>query len=506
MKIETYDEATFARVVRWAYNPEQFMTEAFRWDVDKGEWPTDYQLDAWAEIVPRRRVSVRSGNGAGKTTIMACAVIWFAVTREVLGIDWKVPTTASVNRQLVRFLWPEVRKRARRLRWDLIPLAPWRDGHELLEQTIKGEFGQAFTVASNDPGNIEGAHADHLLYVFDEAKMIGAETWAAAEGAFSNAGLDGEHHEAYALAGSTPGAPSGPYYEKHMHRPGWEDWWCRHVTAAETLAAGRVSQEWIDNRRRQWGAESPIFLNRVLGQFSTSAENVVVPHEWVELAIERWIQAVDEGRQPTAGEMVMGCDLAAGGGDLSVLAKRQGWFCHELVEFNYANTMETTGRIKASKGLFLPRLDVGSFGLSVYQRLVEQGVRCEPFNGSNRTEVRDRSGELEFLNRRACSWWHIRDLVDPHNPNRIALPPNDQMVADLTAPTFRYTSSGKIQLEPKERTKKRIGRSPDFGDAVVIAFAPHEPVEPPAVEHAGVWAEEDDGEPTADGDGWPHNL
>jgi hypothetical protein len=83
--------------------------------------------------------------------------------------------------------------------------------------------------------------------------------------------------------------------------------------------------------------------------------------------------------------------------------------------------------------------------------------------------MKDMSGELGFINKRAASWWRLRELLDPANKPTLALPPDDELTGDLTSPKWRITSTGKIQIEAKEEAKKRIGRSPDAGDAVVYA-------------------------------------
>jgi hypothetical protein len=183
---------------------------------------------------------VRGPHGLGKTTLSSWVIVHFALTRD--GRDWKCVTTASAWRQLAKFTWPEVHKWARRLRWDRVGRAPF-SANELLTLNLKLSTGEAFAVASDNPAYIEGAHADHLLYVFDESKAIPGGVFDAAEGAFSNAGGD-TAAEAYALAISTPGEPQGRFYEIHKRQPGLEDWWTRHVTLEETIAAGRVSREW----------------------------------------------------------------------------------------------------------------------------------------------------------------------------------------------------------------------------------------------------------------------
>jgi phage terminase large subunit len=88
-----------------------------------------------------------------------------------------------------------------------------------------------------------------------------------------------------------------------------------------------------------------------------------------------------------------------------------------------------------------------------------------------------------FKNLRAELWWNLRERLNPNprlNPDPIALPPDDVLMADLTNVKYRINSRGQIEIESKEDIKKRLGRSPDRGDAVVLAFAPGRSVWDPA--------------------------
>ncbi len=139
------------------------------------------------EIVERRRVAVRSPHGSGKTALAAWVVLWFALTRDGMSKgDWKIVMTASAWRQLSHYLAPEVHKWARRLLWEKIGRGPFDQRNELLQLMLKLRRGEAFCAASDKPDLIEGAHADRLLYVFDEAKAIPGATWDAAEGALAS--------------------------------------------------------------------------------------------------------------------------------------------------------------------------------------------------------------------------------------------------------------------------------------------------------------------------------
>jgi hypothetical protein len=69
-------------------------------------------------------------------------------------------------------------------------------------------------------------------------------------------------------------------------------------------------------------------------------------------------------------------------------------------------------------------------------------------------------------------WWRFREALDPDQPggSKIALPPDDELKAYLAPAQWELTARG-IKLMAKDEIRKRIGRSPGKGDAVVIAWA-----------------------------------
>lgn len=457
---------------RFYNNPVGFATECIDFGTTGGL--TAYQQDVLANLPEKRRVAVRGPHGLGKSTTSAICVLWFALTRDAAGVDWKVATTAGAWRQLERYLWPEIKKWAKRIRWDRLGRAPLDERSELLSLNLKLKHGTAFAVASSNAELIEGVHADSVLYIFDESKAISADTFEAAEGAFSGANPRGGLPEAFALAASTPGEPNGIFYDIHARRPGLEDWWPRHVTLAEAIAAGRVAEGWADQRRRQWGENSAAYNNRVLGEFHSSDEDGVIPLGWIEAAMDRWRAWDEAGRSlPADGLRVLGVDVARSGTDKTVLALRYGDVIAELRKTAREDTMQTAGRVKgildANEGMTAV-IDVIGIGAGVVDRLREQRMPADGFNASAGTKRRDSSGELGFVNQRAAAWWQLRELLDPASGSEIALPPDDLLLGDLTAPHWRVASGGRIQVESKDDIKKRIGRSTDDGDAVVMAF------------------------------------
>jgi len=466
-------------------DPVRFVLECFEWREDEG--PTPYQLEVLRELPERKRVALRGPHGLGKTALAAWVVLWFALTRDEMPGDWKVVSTASVWRQLSHYLWPEIHKWARRIRWDVVGRGPFDQRTELLQLVLKLSRGEAFAAASDKPESIEGAHASHLLYVFDEAKAIPPPTWDAAEGALAGG-------DCYALAISTPGEPQGRFYEIHSRKPGYGDWWTHHVKLEECIAAGRIDAEWARQRVQQWGCTfemidqadaqtdlerqlgmrvlkaTATFSNRALGEFASSEEDGIIPLAWVEAANERWaaLEASGEWDELTC----VGVDVAGSGEDRTVLAMRHSDAIRELRPSSRQDTMQTTGAVMmalAGSSAYAI-VDVIGIGAGVVDRLRELSANVQPFNAGEHTDWRDVSRALQFANLRSAAWWNMRELLDPAQGHSIALPPDDMLTGDLTAPRWRMSSGGKILLESKDDIRKRIGRSTDDGDAVIMSF------------------------------------
>jgi hypothetical protein len=455
-------------VAKYYDDPVAFAADCIDWH---GNGLTEYQQEIIGELPARKREAVRGPHGIGKGTIASVAILWFALTRDAAGVDWKIPTTAGSWHQLVQYLWPELHKWAGRLRWDKVRDGrPFSRASELQNLNLRLAHGHAFAGASANAALIEGAHADSLLYIYDESKAIPAGTFDACEGAFSGTG------EAFALALSTPGSPSGRFYDIQARKPGYEDWYPVHVTLEQAISAGRISRDWADQRLLQWGEHSAIYQNRVLGEFHAGDEDSVIPLAWAEAAVERWLEWDLAGRPGTEMDYprTVGVDVARSGADKTVLALRRGSVITELRRSVRESTMQTTGRVVAvldgDNGGTTPVVDVIGIGAGVVDRLREMEYHVEAFNASAGTKRHDVTGSFGFLNRRAASIWQLREMLDPAGGSDIALPDDEMLLGDLSAPKWEVQSSGKIKVESKDEIAKRLGRSTDDGDAVAMAF------------------------------------
>jgi hypothetical protein len=463
-----------AGVAKYYDDPVGFAHDCIDWGA--GDGLTFYQEEILGALPERKREAVRGPHGLGKSSQAAIAVLWFALTRDAAGVDWKVVTTAGSWHQLTAYTWPEIHKWAGKLRWDKVRDGrPFSRAHELQNINLKLSHGAAFAAASANAALIEGAHADSLMFVYDEAKAIPAPTFDACEGAFSSAGEGGT--EAFALALSTPGQPQGRFYDICKHKPGYEDWYPVHVTLDDAMAAGRITEEWAQQRVRQWGEQSAIYQNRVLGEFYASDEDSVIPLAWVEAAAARWREWDEAGRPDTGKPRTVGVDVARTGTDRTVLAIRNGPVVTELRRSVKEDTMQTTGRVKgileAEDALRTPVVDVIGIGSGVVDRLREQKIATVAFNASGGSKAKDSTREFGFSNKRSEAWWTLRQALDPSGDPDICLPDDEMLLGDLSAPQWSVTSAGRIQVESKDEIRKRLGRSTDDGDAVVQAFVPH---------------------------------
>ena len=222
----------------------------------------------------------------------------------------------------------------------------------------------------------------------------------------------------------------------------------------------------------------------MLGEFAASDEDGVIPLEWVEAATERWREAHPDctwephghdGKACGLDELsAIGVDVARSGADETVLALRHGDTLAELRHSRHEDTTQTTARVMGVQNALggTAVVDVIGIGAGVVDQLRAEERKVSAFNASAATKRKDKSNELGFANTRSAAWWHLRELLAPDSEEPIALPPDDRLVGDLTAPKWRVSSQGggRIQIESKDEIRKRLGRSTDDGDAVVQVF------------------------------------
>lgn len=197
-----------------------------------------------------------------------------------------------------------------------------------------------------------------------------------------------------------------------------------------------------------------------------------IPTTWIKSAMLRWRPAPPIGVPMCA----IGVDVAQGGADSSVLAIRyDGWFAPLVSkpgEETPGGTDVAALVLKHRSGNAKVIIDVGGgWGGSAHGHLCANNVDSHAYLGVAKSNARTADGRLGFTNVRSEAYWKFREALDPDQPggSRIFLPNDNRLLADLTAPHYDVTTRG-IELESKEDLVKRLGRSPDRADAVVMAW------------------------------------
>lgn len=220
------------------------------------------------------------------------------------------------------------------------------------------------------------------------------------------------------------------------------------------------------------GLPEPLRSQMLYGDFKAGVEDSawqVIPTAWVEAAMARW-------KKPDKLEPMdsMGIDVARGGKDNTVLARRHGMWFDEPLKYPGKTTPDgpaTAGLAVANNRDNAPmHIDVVGVGSSPYDFLRHAKQQVIAINGAETSGQTDQSGKLKFGNLRTQLWWRFREALDPVNNTGIALPVDRQLLVELCAPEWKPSRLPTIYVESREEIIKRIGRSPDLASAYIMAL------------------------------------
>lgn len=232
--------------------------------------------------------------------------------------------------------------------------------------------------------------------------------------------------------------------------------------------------------RAQIDAMQEPYRSLLTGGFKASfrdSPHQVIPTAWVREAQKRW------RAQPTPHHGVpmcaMGVDCSGGGSDPLVLAPRyDGWFAppivipgREIPKLSSGSFIALTA-IQHRRNNALIIIDMGGgFGGGAYEMLKTNQIPTKAYKGNEKTTKKTKDNQREFFNVRSQAIWQFREALDPDQPggSQICLPDDAELVADLCAPTFEPDLT-KVKIENKEDVRKRLGRSTNKGDAVIMSW------------------------------------
>ncbi len=215
----------------------------------------------------------------------------------------------------------------------------------------------------------------------------------------------------------------------------------------------------------------PLRSQMLYGDFQAGMKDgvwQVIPTAWVQAAMDRW-----EPREPPGTMHSIGVDVSRGGQDEAVISRRHGDWYAELEAFPGAEVPDgpTLGAhvLRVRRDAAPIHVDVVGVGSSVYDFLKDQGVQVIGISGAEKASDRDRTDSFKFRNERSAGYWRLREALDPHYGSTLKLPPDPALKADLCSLTYKILEGNVLAVETKEDVIKRLGRSPDRGDAVIYA-------------------------------------
>ena len=414
-----------------------------------------------------RKILIRSCNGAGKTSSLAAICNWkLSEDKEAI-----VLTTASSWTQVKRSLWGEIRGQARRA--SLYP------GTEITGTEIQvSDKNYAIGISPNLPENAQGYHAPSMLIVIDEAISIEREILDALTG-----NLTGQNSQIIMICNPTR-VDSVPYEEEQSGE------WCvitisafehPNVIEGRERIKGAVTREWIEDRLRAWSYIIPDdsdfkgrtitvpwtgqkwratsrVLTRIMGEWSdTDSDSFIAP----SLVRQSWHAA------GLPGARSVGCDVARFGEDKTVFAFFDGDIQLPFMSFEGRDLMATANRLHDlyKAGWTCIGIDDTGIGGGVCDRLRELGVPHQAINFARSPKQYFRPTLL--ANTRAEMYFVLEQEL---RGNCIQLLEDKELLQELCAPTLLVDpGSGMYRLSPKEDIKRKLGRSPDFADAVALA-------------------------------------
>lgn len=455
------------RIPEYQRDPVLFVREVLR-----------AEPDPWQEAVLRdladtecKRVSVRSGQGVGKTALQAWCVLWFLTCFPFA----RVVATATMLKQLNDILWPEVAK--------------WLARNPLLEMMLKWdstyvrvrryrELWFATTKTAVKPETMQGFHADHMLFLVDEASGVPDPILEAILGT-----ITGRHNKI--LMCGNPNYATGIFYDSFMNPVTTNMFRCHHISSEDVP---RTDKENIAMLEAKYGRDSNFFRVRVLGEFPLEDDDAFIPLQLINRAVYCDPPEID---RPATIDIA--CDVARYGDDSTVIGcKLDGVFSIHSKRRGQ-DTMRTADRIvelgeqlvrkyRYENEIIPVKIDDTGVGGGVTDRL-RQIKNNDPERFRWMYVLPAQFGQPLKHNRlyydTTTLWMSIvRNMLRGEDedgneiPDRLVLPDDQELIAQLSTRKYDMTENSRVRVESKKKMKERGMGSPDEADCLLMACIP----------------------------------
>ena len=429
------------------------------------------QAEVSRALLENKKVGVLSCHGSGKSHLAATLIMWWVCTRQ--DMDSIALVSAPTYNQLHAIIFESLRKNHQKFN---LP------GTISLKDEWKAEDGTilAFGRKPSDQ-NVHGFQGIHrtggVLVVLDEACGIHENIFVGAE-AVTTGRLD------HILAIFNPDDVNS-YIGKAWQRQD-PSWHFVNISAFDTpnftgeympeeARNGLVSPEWVEEKKKSWGEDSPRYKSKVLGQFSLETTNSLFsPADVLKGTITEITPSAESVPR-------FGVDVARFGEDnTAVYSFQEGqvrlvdnWAKSDLVA-----TAERIHRLAMEHGVKEIRIDGVGVGAGVQDMLTRLGEGIYVTVGMVGNAA---SPDLDKW-RNARAYWYDDCRERMHNGMIDILHEDETLADELAMITYHFKNQrNSLQIDSKEDIKLRTDKSPDFADAFIYAcaeldFDPHDPL------------------------------
>lgn len=463
----------------WRNDPVMFFREVLSFE------PDEWQAEAARDLAANPKVSIKSGQGVGKTGLEAAVFLWFITCFPYP----RIVATAPTKQQLHDVLWSEISKWMSKSEL-LSMLLKWTKTYVYMVGNEKRWFGVARTATK--PENMQGFHEDNMLFIVDEASGVADPIMEAILGTLSGA------NNKLLLCGN-PTRTSGTFYDSHTRDRALYK--CHTVSSADS---SRTNKENIDSLIRKYGWDSNVVRVRVRGEFPEQEDDVFIRLSWIESSINTELEPEtakalgcffdDKGRKIIDRNGVdsidIGCDVARFGDDRTVIGYKINEVAKIFKKYNGQDTTWTAGNICR---LYNSLVDLYKFKKKIYVKIDDGGVgggvtdqlreikRREPERYKMMEIVPIHFGQpikhKYYYDTTTYMMGIIREMLEPFddagNPRQptLVLPNDDDLVGQLSCRKYSYVG-GKIKVESKKEMKERGLSSPDEADCMLLTCFP----------------------------------
>ncbi len=295
--------------------------------------------------------------------------------------------------------------------------------------------------------------------VFDEVAQVPPKTWSECAGPALS-----DTKDSWVLF---IGTPNGIDLFSELYDQGQDPnlpWIAsKRFTVYETNAIDPKKLE-----QQRLGMSENSFRREYLCDFAASAEDQLMNVEDVERAMQRYLEMnyhESDFQKEQRANVFMGVDVSRLGDDSSAIFVRTG----NRAELVYMQRgLDTTALADAVVQMYRKYkpdalyIDGTGVGGGVVDQVRACNIECHDINFSSK------STDPMYANKRTEIWGKMAEWIK----RRGAVNPSlRDLKIDLPAPLYKKDERGMMALEKKTEIKKRIGRSPDLGDALALTFS-----------------------------------